>query len=320
MHQNILQLFAQIPAAKVIAYLEQKGWQRLESANEELVEFDSPEGAAAEPCRVAIFATEAHPQFRRQLPNVIFAVCLFEDRPALEIANEIYDLRLAAAQELATETSAWQHTVIVQQRTCSQYVWLEPSTTAFAWEPGDRLEILLRGSGAPPRFILCEDGLRLLGGTSESCRVFLGSATPADPRGVRQIVAEEVDRLTEFDLPESREQFTAQMAPILARIEFDLPTVVDDSQTLAPEAARRQIALLAATFTKVVRTTPQAQTVLWRIVLRLAASAGICLELHAMALEDFWLTAADDAPELPRGTLRWLEQHAVDPRREALAD
>lgn len=315
MHQNIQQLFSLISAAKVIAYLDQHGWRRASDQEEGIVVLGSPEGTTAEPCNVWIPTSEKHPQYRRQLPGVIFAVCLFEDRPALDVANEMYALRLTPPAEVAAPVSmSWHRFVLHQQRNSLLYVWVEPSNVAFDWDFGDRLEVLTRGGPEPARILLREDGVSIQAGEPGQTRVFLGcdSFGGGTRPTIRDVVSQEVGRLSDFNFAKGVETFAAELAPILARIEFDLPTSESAGEPLAPEKARRQIALLAATFTKLAE---HAQGVLWRIAQRVAGTAELCLEAQAMASEDLWLTAADDSPEFPRQTLQWLEQHAVDPRK-----
>jgi len=317
MHQNILQLFGLISAAKAIAYLEQHGWQPASEPQEGIAVFGSPERTAAEPTQVSIFTSDEHPQFRRQLPNVIFRLCIFEDRPALDIANEMYALRLTAgspAETAAPGVTSWQRTVIQQQRHSLLNVWIEPSNVPFRWDQGDRLELLTRSGVEPPRILLREDGILIQGGEPGQFRAFLGCEAPraGNRPTVSNVVAHEIGQLSEFEFPKGREAFVEQLAPVLARIDFDLPTSGAEQGPLAAEAVRRQIALVAATFAKIAQ---HAERVLWRIAQRLASSAELCLDAHPMASEDLWIIATDDSPDFPRQTLQWLEENAVDPRK-----
>lgn len=317
MHQNILQLFGLISATKVIAYLEQHGWQLASDPQEGIAVFGSPGGTAAEPSQVSISTSDEHPLFRRQLPNVVFALCIFEDRPALDIANEMYALRLAAAasaETVAPGVRSWQRTVIQQHRQSLLHVWIEPSNVPFHWDQGDRLELLTRSGVEPPRIVLREDGILIQGGEPGQFRAFLGCESPlaGNRPTISSVVAHEIDRLSEFEFPNGREAFVEQLAPVLARIDFDLPTSGAEQGPLAAETVRRQVALVAATFAKMAQ---HAERALWRIAQRLASSAELCLDAHPMASEDLWIIAKDDSPDFPRQTLQWLEENAVDPRK-----
>lgn len=284
--------------------------------------FDSPPGGGREATRVGLFVSEEHPRFRRHLPNVIFALSVFEDRPALDIANEMYAARRtslapsgATGGGAAGENRRPVSLVVRAQTNEPQRLWIEPSPLPFRWERGDRLELLASPGDSLPELVVRDDGIVVR--AAAGCRAFLSvdETAAADAAGFRRVIADETAQFGEFDFVEDLATAASAIAKVLERIEFDW--TASDDPAARQAAMRRRAALVAAALVRQIRSTPPAQAALWRIVQRLVGAVGLALEASPLAQDDLWLVAADDSTELPRATLGWLDRHAIAATRRA---
>lgn len=313
MIENIQQLFTLIPASNVMRYLDSHGWRREESGTEAVVKFGSPAETDVDTSRVWIFSTETHPQYRRQLPNVIFTLAVFEDREAILIANEMFQAKAPAKETtVADGASATRRFVVRHGLPTDSQIWVAPTRTTYPWRGGDRLEMLITGAGEPPALTVREDALTLDAWSPDEFRAFLSSPPPAEGTRatVRAIVFDELGRLSDFEFESSRETCQAALTPVLDRIDFDLPTAAG-SEPLPADTCRRQGARAAVSVAKQLRAVSTSQAAVWRILQRLVGYAALALEFDAWAIDELWMTAFDDSPEFPRATLQWLERRAL---------
>lgn len=337
--QNIQQLFAIIPLRRVKLYLERNGWRQAPHADPRVTQYGSPDREGAEPCKVLLVESEEHPAYRRYLPNLIFAVSVFEDRPAYDIALELAEREAeestargagaAGASVLAADgvaeassklgagtasgasaVSSDSPAIVMWHANIGQtHVWLNSLENSFPWRRGDRLEIR-GGSGPAPVVSIRDDAVLIRRESSSTARVFL--ATPVEDANalevIRGLVAEACESLTAFDLECSADELNEALERALRRIAFDLAG--EESQIARP-VVRRVIALVITAFAQRLNSNSGTVELLWRVAQRIAGLAGLALEVTPRAAEELAVVASGDSEESPFRTVSYLERLVV---------
>lgn len=337
--QNIQQLFAVIPLRRVKHYLERNGWQPTPHADPRVTQYGSPEREGAEPCRVLLVESEEHPAYRRYLPNLVFAISVFEDRPAYDVAEELAGIgakdssrpadwaveveRLegkeagvsgpAPSDELSLESPDGSSNsvglVFRHENSGQTHVWLNSLEHSFPWRRGDRLEIRAQG-GAFPEVSIRDDALLVRLEKGATARVLLSS--PANNVGgtgaIREIVCAECGALTAFDLEGSADELAESLERTLRRIEFDL---AEEGDQAAPSVVQRRIALVVTSLAQRLSSNSRTVELLWRLAQRIAGLSRLAMEATPRAAEELALMASGDSAESPFKTLAYLERLVV---------
>lgn len=331
---NIQELFARISLADIRAYLTECGWSVECAEGSETIHFHPP--AQLDASELWLWCPESHPKFRRRVPDILFSLSLLENRPALDIANDLYGLGQrsqaarttkpeASPQPTSTggdaaperrETVCWTFT---HRGSDTLMLRLVPDGGTHALEPGDRLVAVYRVGELPVSdeplvdFALADSSAVVTARvTPPQLRFFQEAGLRADrrPPTPRVIVAEELAGLPSSDGRDATADQLAQLAPALERIEFELESDGPPDRRLE-DTYRRQAALLAAALVRQLPLTPLARQLVWRVTLRLLAPVQLGLELYGSAVDELYFTAAADAEASPTRTRALLATHTT---------
>jgi len=323
-HHNIQFLFSVISVSGVQQYLLDHGWRQREAPGTDRLYFDRDQPIGEEPATVWSWASNEHAKFRSQVPNICFALSILENRPALEIANEIYAARseTPAAKPIAapptTEAAPLpagktQRCVLRITRPTTLTIPLDLLDERVEIATGDVVEILHHGTANSELDLELSDGLvqvRLPRNTT--VRLLQGVAKPClgDRWSAARIVREELTTLEDAGDSKAAAELLEAVGPTLARIDFELDPS-GEAGTSMQNALRRQAAVLAAGIATRLDDTPQARQVVWRSCAKLLHPVGLRLELMSTSIDELFIAAAGDDELSPRKTLVWLKEHAV---------
>lgn len=332
-HTNIQFLFSVINVSGVQQYLLDHGWRKREPAGNDRIYFERDRAPGEEPATIWTWATNEHPKFRSQIPNLTFTLSILENRPALEIANEIYAARSdkpaakadpapapkGAAGPTAGDanppiaTNTTQRCVLRLTHATALMIPLDMLDERVEIAAGDVVEIVYVG---PPNSELDlqigdrviqvriprEAGVRLLQGVAKPC---LGDRWSAS-----KIVREELSVLEDAGESKAAAELLESIGPTLARIDFELDPDGETGATMQ-NALRRQAAVLATGIARRLEDTPRARQVVWRSCAKLLYPVGLRLELMSTSVDELFAAAATDEELSPKKTLTWLKEHGI---------
>jgi hypothetical protein len=344
-YTNIMELFGRISLGDITAYVASRGWE-VEEDSDETVRFRGPIGVGGDPGEIWTWRPESHPKFRRRVPDVLFSLAVHEGRDALDIANELIGMGRRATNAKAgllaghspqpaavgeTLASAmlpgaagalvpstprpWTFT---HRGADTLLVQLLPAGGTHSLEPGERLVIEREpatepSSSAPVDLEWAESVLRIQR-PADDLVTRIAQTVAYDAQAVRptprRILAEELGVLPSENGSDRTAEYLERLAETMQRVEFELDFAgpVDDR---VRQAYRRQTALVVASLARLLPTTTWARRVLWRIAMRMLASAELALELNASSVDELYITAASDSEASPVRTLEWLVARTV---------
>ena len=341
---NIQVLFARISVADIREYLTGRGWREDVPLEADTLRFTTAGKEGPEEAEIWIAAQDADPRFRRRVPDVLFTLCLHEDRPALDIANEMFGLgqkalaraRAAAGASTVASSGAGMGGATIEVRhvplTAREVRWsfghrgadsvlvqLRPHGGMHTIEPGDRLllvvppETPLRPSGCLFDVEWSDSVVRIDGpDAAPGPRLFLGLIEQIGPGELESWIRRELRALPSERGEDAPDALFETLLPTIRRIAFELQhdsTRDDPRERVAlRQTTLRQAAVLAASLARRLPVTTLGRRTLWRVVLRVLACAGLALELDAGLLEELAITALNDPEESPQQTLALLER------------
>ncbi|MFO0905389.1 MAG: hypothetical protein U0939_20440 [Pirellulales bacterium] len=343
---NIQVLFSRISVADIREYLVGRGWNEDIPLEADTLRFTTTGNKGAEEAEIWIAAQDADARFRRRVPDVLFTLCLHEDRPALDIANEMFGLgqkALARARAEANHdatgrpagmiatTEVVRHIPITARETRwsfghrgadSVLVHLRPHGGMHTIEPGDRLllvappETPLRPSGCLFDVEWSDSVIRIDGpDAAPGPRLFLGLIDAMQPNHLEGWIRRELSELPSERGEDAPDALFESLLPTIRRVAFELQPggSLDASQQQAAlrQATLRQAAVLTAALSRRLPITTLGRRTLWRVALRVLACAGLALELDAGLLEELAITALNDPAESPLQTLELLQRATV---------
>jgi len=329
---NIQVLFARISSADIREYLVAHGWTEDIPLEAGTHRFTAPGRESNEEAEIWFWGEDGDSRFRRRVPDILFTLCLHEDRPALDIANEMFGLgqkalaRARAAQQAlgggVTTTSQSAPPAIAQavrwsfahRGSDSLLVQIRPHGGMHTIEPGDRLLLV-----APPETPVRDTGALFDVEWSDSVvrvdcpdavpgpRLFLGLADRVRASELEARIQRELRELPAERGDASPDEVFEQVTPVLRRVVFELDQDGATDETMRGTALR-QAAVLAVALVRHLPATSLARRALWRTLLVVFATARIALELDANLLEELSITALNDAVNSPVQTLALLKR------------
>lgn len=329
-HHNIQFLFSAISVAAIQQYLFERGWRTREAPGTDRLYFERTGNVGEEGSTVWSWATNEHPKFRSQVPNIVFTLSILESRPALEIANDIFAARnekpspkaeaaalpkppasTTVSNEATSETM--RRCVLRLSRATALMIPLDVLDEKVDIAAGDVVEIVYFGAtnseldleigdGVIQVRIPQSAGVRLLQGVAKPC---LGERWSA-----MRIVREELTQLEDVGESKAAAELLDALGPTLARIDFELEPAGESGASMQ-NAIRRQAAVLASGLARRLDDTPRARQVVWRACAKLIYPVGLRLELTNVSVDELFTAAATDEELSPRKTLAWLKEHGV---------
>jgi hypothetical protein len=330
-HHNIQHLFSLIAVGQISRYLTDRGWQGRAAEGTKRLYFERTFAGGEKPAVLWTWDSGDHPRYRNQVPNIIFMLSVLEERPALDIANDMYAstavplvpevpaaVGSAAAATAAAEPAgraaptkmrvllrfAEQTAVTIVEDMPAEVVTLpahEVIELVYNAAAGHELEI--ETAAGVVRIIMPQTaGLRLLQGVAKpnvgphwsAVQIVCGESRVLEDAGDSRIAA----------------QLLEQLNPILMRIDFELDVNARiDAQQQA--SLLRQAAVLAAAVAHRLQPSPAAKTLVWRACAKLLYPVGLRLDLRSTSADELFDIAHEDEELSPRRTLNWLRENSI---------
>lgn len=321
-HTNIQYLFAAISLANIRSYLLERGWSIESSGHSDRVLFRQSSGEGEQPSELWMFSTNEHPRFRGRVPNIIFSLSVLEDRPALDIANEMFaskepeqkpEAPAAATATVATAARPVQRMTLKNVRSAPMRVIHGPTGQALTIRAGDVVELLCDTADSPPLDLeVSEDAIRVRASQGANLKILQGVAHPrlGAQWSAAQIVGEQLQRLVEqterIDIAKTQND----LRTAVSRVDFELDPIgnVDSG---VQNAIRRQAAVLTVALVNQLPKTTATKQAVWDACAKLLYPVHLRLELSQSAIDDLFSLAASDEELGPKKTLEWLKTHTV---------
>lgn len=334
---NIQTLFARISVADIREYLLSRGWRREAAEQADTLRFATSAKEPGESMELWTWSPETHPKFRRRVPDLVFTLSVHEDRPALDIANEMFGMGLRAAEALGAANRAasgapaggtpsagsapagpvcWS---LTNRGADTRILQIVPDGGTHALEPGERVTVVYQPAdaaraGGPPVDVAFAESAVLIScpPNMAGTRLFQGVAPAAGKRAapVSAIVAEELARMPSPDGTDATAAYLERLGDTLRRIEFELDFEGEPDARIQ-QTFRRQTAILIVALARLLPLTPLTRQAIWRTALRTMAAAGLGLELYAPAVDELYFTAAADQESSPVATLALLQARTI---------
>jgi len=331
-HHNIQQLFSVISIGNFRQYLIRHGWQLRDDDVPERLYFDRIFAGGEQASTVWIWSSMEHPRYRNQVPNAIFTLSVLEDRPALDIANEIYasveekptttgetavDAPQAAAPAASLETRvppSHFHRLVYRLADDRAFTLIQDMLADTVHvSAGEIVELVYHGaSNGGLEIELGADFLRAALPQAAGLRLLQGVSNPSvgEHWSARQIVCDELKLFEDVGDSKTAARLLEELHAILARIDFELDTNarIDDRQQ---QLLQRQTAVLAAALSRRVTSSPHARKLVWKVCAKLLFPVGLRLELRSTSADELFETAAADDEQSPKPTLTWIKENTV---------
>ncbi len=326
MIQNIQTLFGTITATNVKTYLLARGWRMRE--NGERIDYDRLE-PSGETRMLFLPKSEAHPRFRKLLPNVVFSLAVLESREALVIANEIFQSQEVVApeppakpQSVSVELATAPHEPKALPRPAaipplrlrnrsaaplSVHLPCAQESPAIPLSPYDELWIEC-SSGQRPLLLELEGPVKVLWENQSVPQVYWGPSIHAsiDRHSVMEWFSK---RSANLDFKQSDEKLRLAASVDATRQKLDrffFAMGTDGLQRCDPTILLRSIAQLLCELGQLWEWS-DAATDLLNLARQLLTPRGIVIMAvsgNAVALLD---ACRQDDPAAPLKTLAWLE-------------
>lgn len=268
---NIQKLFATLGLENVRSYLLNSGWQIKESQRADIVAFERQNAASGEIDRVWSYASETHPKFRRQLPNIIFTLAVVDKREPLDLANEMMASGGAGAA-------------------------IECRATAERREGGERRET------SPLAERTDESTERPDANAVELFQIVRwtdrGGATVSRNRIASGLVAAAGDARIE--------PLIQSLTGVWERVAFELEPS-EQGQVPSENTTSRQAAIVAVVIARRLPASAGQAALVWRITLAVLGLGGLAMRWTTDAEEQLLATALADDEAAPRRTWHWLQ-------------
>lgn len=320
MHSNIQYLFSAISASNIRSYLLQQGWKAGGETQPDKLQFRLAGENGEEASELWTWAASDHPKFRNRVPNIVFSLSVLEDRPALEIANEMFESREpeprvepAPVAVASKPHSTAQRVTLHNGRKNSCLLVNGSSGKSFSLRVSEVVELVYDCPLHSPLDIeTSEDAITVQPAKDATLRILQGVAHPrlGAHWSAAQIVGEQLHRLAEqmegIDLAKTN----ADLKPTITRIEFELDPIgtVDSG---VQNALRRQAAVLTVALANRLSKTTATKQAVWDACAKLLYPVQLRMELSATSIDELFSLAASDDELGPKKTLEWLKAHTV---------
>ena len=327
MHHNIQFLFSAISLSGLRQYLVDRGWQARSVEGSERVYFHRTFAGGEKDATLWSWPSE-HKRFRHQVPNVIFALSVLEDRPALDIANEMFTAGEASTAASKAPPTAEKGAVAPVAAAPSPPPSLRRVLLRFAEAAevtvvddmladttraaaGEALELVYGAGGEAPLELELHGGrVKAMSPHTAGLRLLQGVARPSvGPHwSAQQIVCEESRVLEDAGRSTDAGRLLEELGPTLARIDFEMDVNGPPDERRQAQLLR-QTAILATALVRRLSDGPLSRRLVWSTCAKLLFPSGLRLYLTSTSVDELFGTAAADDELRPTATLTWLRDN-----------
>jgi len=299
-YTNILHLCSALHPHHVCNYMQANGWEVDDQQREDVL-FFKKKGDEDIVYQFWIWSTPDHPKFISRVQNLLFLMVGIEEREALEIGNEM----LEHEETLPTQSCGEAvHVRITNASAVLMDCRIEGSQLGHhELTSGETIELAFRSEEhICPEIVLNDSCLEVLGGVSDHVQVFQSGPSESKSFSIELTVREELAR-GEIST-DTVSDLLLELKSVLARADFELNVGVRVEQ----ESIRRQAAIVITTLAKRLADFATAEIILWRITVRIMATANLQLELTPNSISELFRVAREDDEAAPSQTANWLKE------------